>query len=195
MLTFTVLFSVLLKLSSRAREDRVCRADFLCNAGSSDKNSELVSNSIDLLFGVVAIGSAPGPPLLLRNITILTPKRPFSSTDDGVLGQCMTKPPQILLTTQAHLSPPLQSPQILLTAQAHLSPPLQSPQILLTAQAHLSPPLQSPQILLTAQAHLSPPLQSPQILLTAQAHLSPPLQSPQILLTAQAHLSPPLQSP
>ncbi|KAF3833803.1 hypothetical protein F7725_025007 [Dissostichus mawsoni] len=95
---------------------------------------------------------------------------------------------EILLTAQAHLSPPLQSPQILLTAQAHLSPPLQSPQILLTAQAHLSPPLQSPQILLTAQAHLSPPLQSPQILLTAQAHLSPPLQSPQILLTAQAHL-------
>ncbi|KAI9520117.1 hypothetical protein NQZ68_021836 [Dissostichus eleginoides] len=87
-------------------------------------------------------------------------------------------PPQILLTTQAHLSPPLQSPQILLTAQAHLSPPLRSPQILLTVQAHLSPPLQSPQILLTAQAHLSPPLQSPQILLTAQAHLSPPLQSP-----------------
>ncbi|KAI4814433.1 hypothetical protein KUCAC02_003629 [Chaenocephalus aceratus] len=63
----------------------------------------------------------------------------------------LKNPPQILLTAQAHLSPPLQSPQILLTAQVHLSPPLQSPQILLTAQVHLSPPLQSPQILLTGQ--------------------------------------------
>lgn len=82
MLTFAVVFSGLLKLSSWAREDRVNRADFLCDAGSSDRNSELVSNSIDLLFGVVATGSAPTPPLL-RSITILTPKRLYISTNDG----------------------------------------------------------------------------------------------------------------
>lgn len=85
-LTFAELFSGLLKLSSRAwedREDRVNRADFLCEAGSSDRNSELVSNSIDLLFGVVATGSAPTP-LLRRSITILTPKRRYTSTIGGL---------------------------------------------------------------------------------------------------------------
>lgn len=85
-LTFTELFSGLLKLSSRAwedREDRVNRADFLCEAGSSDRNSELVSNSIDLLFGVVATDSAPTP-LLRRSITILAPKRRYTSTNDGL---------------------------------------------------------------------------------------------------------------
>ena len=71
-LTFVVLFSGLLKLSSKGREDRVSRADFLWEAGSSDRNSELVSNSIDLRFGVVATDSAPTVPLL-RSITILTP--------------------------------------------------------------------------------------------------------------------------
>lgn len=82
MLTLAVVFSGLLKLSSWAWEDRVSRADFLCDAGSSDRNSELVSSSTDLLFGVAATGSAPEVPPL-RSITILTPNKPYTSVDDG----------------------------------------------------------------------------------------------------------------
>lgn len=69
MLTFTVLCLGVLKLSSRTRKQRVKRVDRLCDAGSSDRNSELVSNSV-ALRGVDAIGAAPTLPPL-RNITIV----------------------------------------------------------------------------------------------------------------------------
>lgn len=72
MLTFTPLRSGLLKLSSRSREERVDRVDLLCDAGSSDRNSELVSKSV-VLLGVVAIGAAPTLPPL-RSITIVLTK-------------------------------------------------------------------------------------------------------------------------
>ncbi|KAI9525256.1 hypothetical protein NQZ68_009936 [Dissostichus eleginoides] len=84
-----------------------------------------------------------------QKISIMKRSKPSGAT--GRKRKKEQEESEILLTTQAHLSPPLQSSQILLTAQAHLSPPLRSPQILLTAQAHLNPPLQSPQILLTGQ--------------------------------------------
>lgn len=62
-----LLWSRLLKLSSRTRGERFTRVDLLWDAGSSDRNSELVSKSLGL-SGVVAIGAAPTP---LRSTTIV----------------------------------------------------------------------------------------------------------------------------
>lgn len=62
-----LLWSRLLKVSSRTRGERFTRVDFLWDAGSSDRNSELVSKSLGLC-GVVAIGAAPTP---LRSTTIV----------------------------------------------------------------------------------------------------------------------------
>lgn len=62
-----LLWSRLLQLSSWARGERFTRVDLLWDAGSSDRNSELVSKSLGL-SGVVAIGAAPTP---LRSTTIV----------------------------------------------------------------------------------------------------------------------------
>lgn len=80
--TLTRLCSGLPRLSSRARQVRVDRGDFLCKAGTRDRNSELVSNSIDLLFGVAVSGwTTPLP--LLRSITMSTPAPSYKRINDG----------------------------------------------------------------------------------------------------------------